>query len=262
MIFVRRLIHYLHNSWVEHDSSDTDHLPALSTMNGVRNLFSLFVIAVFANVLDERTYKLPTDSFGQDLTQCYQVFDYNAIPIVERHHLCHARGLTFDLIRWFHDHYSLSYIDPAKANDVHPYFVVLIPFTIHIGRQIIRYKRAAEACEIPSSSSIEQVTYQVESAVGNFNGMEEAYQKAKADNEARGYRSDDSDHASNPEDLYDLSFSFNAFTVDTRPIPLHDSFQNTEYLEKGQNDTDRRFFQGFSHQFDLNLRMFPVHNSL
>ncbi|KAF8800472.1 hypothetical protein BYT27DRAFT_7026457, partial [Phlegmacium glaucopus] len=41
VMFARRLVHYFHNAFVLNDSSDRAHLPALSTLDGVRDLFAL-----------------------------------------------------------------------------------------------------------------------------------------------------------------------------------------------------------------------------
>ncbi|KAF8810356.1 hypothetical protein BYT27DRAFT_7070461, partial [Phlegmacium glaucopus] len=56
IMFAHCLVHYFHNVFILNNSSDRAHLPALSTLDGVQDLFTLFAIAIFLNVLDERTY--------------------------------------------------------------------------------------------------------------------------------------------------------------------------------------------------------------
>ncbi|KAF8813076.1 hypothetical protein BYT27DRAFT_7085351, partial [Phlegmacium glaucopus] len=140
-IFIRRLVHYLHNSFILNDFSDRDHLPTFSSLDGVRDLFALFSTTVFLNVLDDRTYQFLPGSLDQNedaLQQCQDAFDLNAIPVVKRHHLCYIQGLALDLIHWFFDNYTFSDVN-LDSDDVDGYMVILVPFTVHIGRQIIRY---------------------------------------------------------------------------------------------------------------------------
>ena len=46
----------MHNAYVMNNSSDREHLLSFSSMDDARDLFSLTMIAIFLNVLDERTY--------------------------------------------------------------------------------------------------------------------------------------------------------------------------------------------------------------
>jgi hypothetical protein len=48
--FIRHIVHYLHTSFVLNDPGEGDHLLELCTMDGVRDLFSLFVITMFLNI--------------------------------------------------------------------------------------------------------------------------------------------------------------------------------------------------------------------
>ena len=72
--------------------------------------------------------------------QCHVLFDLNAIPIVERYHLCYTRGLSFNLLGWFFENFSFSSID-FEEYDVEPLTTIFVPFLVHVGRQIVRYKR-------------------------------------------------------------------------------------------------------------------------
>jgi hypothetical protein len=112
--FICRIVHYLHTSFVLNDPGKEDHLLELCTMDGVRDLFLLFVITMFLNVFDDQTYQFPSvlANQPQDILQKIQdLFDLSAIPVNKRHHFCYARGLIFDLVFWFFNHYSFSNSD-------------------------------------------------------------------------------------------------------------------------------------------------------
>ena len=134
-IFACRLVHYMHNSYVVNDSSDRSHLLSFSTLDDAQDLFSLVTVATFLNVLDDRTYQLSLETFQEDpavLQQCHDFFDLNAIPVVERHHLCYTHGLSINLLNWFFENYSFSSID-LEDDDINGYTIIFIPFIIHIG---------------------------------------------------------------------------------------------------------------------------------
>jgi len=106
-LFIRRIVHYFHNAFVLEDSSNTEHLPSLTNMDGVQAIISLFTLAIYFNVLDERTYEFPSGAPMTDhntLLACHQLYDLNAIPVIKQHHACHACGLAFDLVNWLFDH--------------------------------------------------------------------------------------------------------------------------------------------------------------
>jgi hypothetical protein len=91
----------MHNAYVLNDSSNREHLLYFLTLDDARDFMSLVVMAIFLNVFDERTYQLSSETFETNptvLQQCHAVFDPNAIPVVERYHLCYNRGLALDLL--------------------------------------------------------------------------------------------------------------------------------------------------------------------
>ena len=51
--FMHCIVHYFHNSFVLNDQDQGDHLPNLCTMDGVRNLLSLFAATMFLNIFDD-----------------------------------------------------------------------------------------------------------------------------------------------------------------------------------------------------------------
>ena len=66
-IFAHWLIHYMHNALVMNDSSDKEHLPNISTLDGTHDLFALAIISILLNVFDERTYLLRLDTLKPDI---------------------------------------------------------------------------------------------------------------------------------------------------------------------------------------------------
>lgn len=250
-IIARRMVHYFHNALVLNDSSDTEHLPSLSTMDEVGDFFCLFIIAIFLNGLDQRTYQVSTEiaNFDEDtLLQCHKIYDLNAISVLERHQLCQIRGLAMDLIFWFSANYAI--ID-SDLDEVDAFQTIVIPFTVHIARQIIRYKKAAVTSGYKGFGTPENIQAQIESAIFHIPGMETAYNAERNDEYENGYHSDSSDSQSLASALYDLNFSLIDFVVNKREAPEEQRSHVEDFLEHGQNKADKRFFTGLSNHFDL-----------
>jgi len=96
-IFICRIVHCMHNAYVLNDLSDRSHLLSFTTLDDACDLFSLVMAAIFLNVLDDRTYELSLETSQEDLKilqQCHNIFDLNAIPVVERHHLCYTQSFN------------------------------------------------------------------------------------------------------------------------------------------------------------------------
>lgn len=251
-VFARRIVHYMHNAYVVDDSSDKSHLLSFSTLDDTRDLFSLVTLAIFLNVLDERTYKLSSETSQEDptfLEQCHTAFDLNAIPVVERHHLCYTRGLSIDLLNWFFLNYSFSNID-LDETDINAYTTIFVPFAVHIGRQIIRYKRLAEARGHTTSSTIGQVTHQVQSALFGFVSMRDAWLEEKAAEEERAYN-DDADDDELDSENNDLDFNLDNYVITRREQAESKPPDDSTFLDIGKTRADLRFFHGLTTQFNL-----------
>lgn len=248
--FVRRIVHYMHNAHVINDSSDRGHLLSFSSLDDVRDLFSLVTMAIFLNVFDERTYQQSPEVFQENptiLERCHVLFDLNAIPVVERHHLCYTRGLSLDLLNWFFQNYSFACID-LEEDDVDAYTTIFIPFVVHIGRQVIRYKRLAEESGYTTSSTSEQVLHQVQSALFGFESTRDAWLEEKATDEERNYNDDADD---DDLDHNNLDFDFNCYTIHQRERPEPRNSDAHSLLENGKTIADQRFFRGLTSQFNL-----------
>ena len=81
---------------------------------------------------------------------------YIEIPVVERYHLCYTRGILLDLLEWFFENFSFSSVD-LEEDDIDAHQTIFIPFVVHIGRQITKYKRAAEEHGHTTLSTSEEV---------------------------------------------------------------------------------------------------------
>jgi hypothetical protein len=257
MIF-RRLVQYLHNAFVLDDFSDKEHLPPLSTMDGARNLFSLTTIALLANVLDERTYQLPTKFMADDIVRCHEMFDLNAIPVVEHHQNCYARGLALNLILWYFQKYTFSRIGSAENLD--GYAQIFVPFAVHIGRQIIRYKYASKSAEGKLSPTAKGVEEQVIKALFCYEGMQQEYE-IQAANDPDGAI----DSTPSPSELCDLNFDISMFEISERRDFEGGKFIRSSdcYLKDGQNNADDLFFGGLSSHFYLNKNgTYPIYTIL
>jgi hypothetical protein len=249
--FIRRIVHYMHNAYVVNDSSDRSHLLTFKSLDDIRDLFSLVTMAIFLNVFDERTYETCSESHRIDsaiLEKCHDVFDLNAIPVFERHHICYIRGLSFDLLEWFFENYSFSSVE-LEEEDIDAFGTIFIPFAVGIGRQILKYKRDAEDRRYASSSSFDQVKRQVQSALFPLKFARDTWLEEKAAAEEKNHERevDDEDDEAGIRDLFcDIS----EYSFKIREIP-EERRCSGKYFEEGKTEADKRFFKGLSSQFDF-----------
>jgi hypothetical protein len=262
-IFARRMVHYMHNAYVLNDSSDREHLLSFTTMDDVRDIFSLITLAIFLNVFDERTYQLPSDTFQKDhaiLLRCHDVFDLNAIPVVERHHLCYTRGLSIELLNWFFQYYTISSVE-FEEDDIDANVSVFVPFVVHIGRQIIRYKCLAEESGHTTSPTSKQVTCQIQWALFGFEFMRDTWLEQKAEDEEREYRDDADDERRMDSEYNDLDFDLSNFSITLRHQPALRNNRAINCIEIGKTAADHRFFCGLASRFDVEeFGKFPLAN--
>lgn len=222
-------------------------------MDGVRDLFSLFAATMLLNVFDQRTYQIPSTSANQPhdiLEKIQDLYDLNAIPVVERHHFCYTRGLVLDLVFWVFDHYSFSDCHNLEK-EIDGYRTMLIPFLVHLCRQIMHYKRTAADCGHITLSTKDKVKSQIRSVLLFREEMEEEFNKQVSAQHEAGYFSDGIDSIDNPTDIYDMDFDLTSFTVSKRQFPASNSIRSANFLLEGQTLADKRFFSGLSCQFHL-----------
>jgi hypothetical protein len=229
-------------------------------------MFSLYVIALFLNVFDDRTYKIPPISANQShesLKKCQEFFDLNAILVIERYHMCYTRGLALDLIRWFFNRYSFSRGDLQEELD--GYHDILVPFLVHVGWHIIRYKRAAVKCGRSSTSNLDQIKEQVCSALFYQSEKKEEYESQVLIDQEAGYSSDASDSRDNPPELYDLDIDMKIYMINERENPINNGVGTSDILLEGRTLADKRLFAGLSCEFDfdkygtiINSSLFPL----
>jgi len=126
------------------------------------------------NALDKRTY-IPLAEAGGTLTQLKNK-NNNAIPMVERRHCCYIRGLAFDIMGWFNDHYELRcegmHSDGGQLQ--------LAPLIAKFGSDMVRYKRKVDERGAVGAYNVTVFERQVEMALFGFHGFEEHY-KAMVD---------------------------------------------------------------------------------
>lgn len=157
-IFTCWMVQYFHNAFVLNDSSDRDHLLSLSIMSRVSN---------FLAFLDTWTYWLSMEISDQDddiLMKCQETCDLNAISIPEWHQICHTWGLAMDLVLWFCANYEIT-DDNSPQDDIDTFQAIFIPFTVHIGHQIIWYKQTAMKCGHKGIGTPDQIQNQIKSAI-------------------------------------------------------------------------------------------------
>jgi hypothetical protein len=218
-------------------------------MDDARDLFALATIAIFLNVFDERTYQLSSNTHQADpatLQQCHDIFDLNAIPVIERYHLCYTRGLSLDLLEWFFENYSFSSVD-LEEDDIDAFATIFIPFIVCIGRQIAKYKRAAEEYGRTTLPTFEHVNRQIQSALFSLQFARDVWLEEKAAEEENNHTEDAED---GEIDTYDLDFDLSGYTISQREMQAERSSGNN-LLENGKTNADKRFFRGLTSQFKL-----------
>jgi hypothetical protein len=254
-IYIRRIVHYMHNAYVMNDSSDRSHLLPLSSLDDARDIFALATMAILLNVFDERTYQLSSDTHQADptaLQQCHDIFDLNAIPVVERYHLCYTRGLSLDLLEWFFENYSFSNTE-LEEDDVDAFSTIFIPFIVCIGRQIAKYKHAAEEYDRTALPTFERMNRQIQSALFSLEFARDVWIEEKAAEEERDHYRDDDDDDSDEAGTYDLDFDLSGYNISRREMQAERN-SSDNILENGKTNADRRFFRGLTSQFKIEDR--------
>ena len=215
------------------DIRDDDGKVVKKGMDDVKAIFSLFAMAIFANVFDKRTYLPFNRSFSEpspEELERQKEADINAIPPLERRHYCYTRGLAFDLIFWFLNRFGFH--KPMEETD-DAYDCLLSPFTAELGRHIIAYKSEAENPTRPSYCDAVEFQKQVEMALFSFPGMEEAY--------------DDMDDMEDLASSFAFDFQDYDVTVFQSPQPFHPRVENL--FEAGKNMADCKYFAAVEGQF-------------
>jgi len=255
-LYIRRLVHYFHSSYVENvidagkkycfllgnsassrkfidddyhhlltfkDVVEDDGTVVKKGMDDVKALFALFAMALYANVLDKRTYMPFIHSVNELSPQEREEqrdSDINAISLLERRHYCYTRGLAFDLLFWFFNNYSFA---KAGDEDDAAFDNLLLPFTAELGRHMVAYKFDAHDLQIPGACDEKDFQMQVEMALIRYTGMEEAYDTMKEANSTFAF------------DFQDYKVTQYDTTQDFHPTI-------SKYFEFGQTMADQKYF--------------------
>jgi len=192
-------------------------------MHDVEALVCVFAIAIFMNALDKRTY-IPLAQAGtltaEEQKQQRQM-DFNAIPMIERRHCCYIRGLAFDIMGWFNDHYEL------RSEGMHPDGgqLQLAALIAKFGRDMVRYKRKADEHGAVGPCNVTAFERQVEMALFGFHDFEEHYKKMM-----------------DVEEVLGLPFSFKGYDVCALDKPHHCHEAIDDYFKAGRNRADNKYF--------------------
>ena len=114
---------------------DAGHIPSLTEITSVLDLFTFCNLLFLLNVLDFRTYQdAPTAS-----TKHRHLYDINAIPTSERYQMAYARGCSFDILRWFFTEYEIT--DKATNEPIDGFKEVAMEYLSHQVSTILAYKK-------------------------------------------------------------------------------------------------------------------------
>jgi len=206
------------------DVKDTDGQVIKPAMRDVEALVCVFAIAIFMNALDKRTY-IPLAPARVTLTTVEQKrqrqMDLNAIPVLERRHCCYIRGLAFDIMGWFSDHYELrgDGMLPDSGD------LQLVPQIAKFGRDMVRYKCKVDEQNAVGACNATAFQHQVEMALFGFHGFEEHYKEMVDVEEELG-----------------LPFSFKGYDVVALDKPHHHHKAIDDYFKAGRNRADNKYF--------------------
>jgi len=198
-------------------------------MDDVKALFALFAMAIFGNAFDKRTYMpliFTVDGLSEDELKAQKEADVNAIPPLERQHYCHTRGLAFDLIHWFFNHYSLEKPN-EEADDA--YGCILAPFIAELGHKVIQYKFAAQENKRPGVCNGEEFEHQVKMAL-SIKAMHFPFNAVESFSPSFEFDFDD--------------YSVTALATTKNDYPFFEDF-----LGAGKNDADETYFAALGGQF-------------
>lgn len=158
------------------DIVDEKDVVVKTGMDDVMAFLSLLGMALFANVLDKRTY-MPfvsgVDDPSPEELEEQRYSDINAIPLLERRHYAYSRGLAFDLIGWFHTQFGFINVKDEDPDDVDS--DISIPFIGQLAFHLLRYKEDAEEIAIPGACTLQDFAGQVEMAVSRFGDLGDAF---------------------------------------------------------------------------------------
>ena len=210
-------------------------------MDDVKALFALFTMAIFLNAFDKRTYLHITNSPSSKHHRRQWENDLNAISLLERRHYSYTRGLAFDLIHWFFNRYGLSMPD-EEPDDA--YTCLLAPFVAETGRNMVKYKFAAENNQHSGNCTGLEFEEQVKKAIFCFDPMQEIYEDMDV------CLADDDDGIDDDVDLYP-SFAFDFGDYDVVPYDSTQHFYSSidDFFEFGKNSADCAYFRALESQF-------------
>lgn len=168
-----------------------EHLPDLTTVDGVVDFFALCILGIFCNILDTRTYQCGPDSTPPKFLEKFHIEDdTNNISVEERHKCIRTRGLAYDLVFWFFETHEVTDNDAHRPLDRATWFV---PHLVQVTTAMVLY---VESYQDSHSNIIEdefryQVTLCFEGEHDIQVELEKAWQEAS--------HSTDSDPDSDPD---------------------------------------------------------------
>ena len=175
------------------------------------------------------------------------IFDLNAIPVIKRYHFCYTRGLSLDLLEWFFENYSFSSVE-LEEEDIDAFGNIFVPFMVHIGRQIAKYKHSAEENGRTAPSTYAQVNFQIQSALFSLESARDVWLEEKAAEEENDHNQVNEE--SGEANAWDLEWNLSDYMVTRRDIPAERK-SSENFLENGKSSADRHFFRGLAFQFKL-----------
>ena len=198
-------------------------------MDDVKALFSLFVMAILANVFDQRTY-MPfiqsIDDPSPEELQEQKESDINAIPFLKRRHYAYTRGLAFDLLFWFLNRFGFL---KGEDDSDDRYGNLAVPFTADIANFLVQYKWEAQDCDVPGTCNWDDFIQQVHMALFGYEDMEDAFQSMEDDNPS-------------------FSFDLSEYTLKAFIMTQVEWEHVTDFFNFGQTCTNEKYFAALEGQ--------------
>ncbi len=138
-----------------------DHLPDMTTVDGVVDLFALCILGNLCNILDHRTYQCgPHINQPSFIRQFHVNDDANNISTEERRKCIRTRGLAYDLGLWLFGAYRIIDSDTQQTMT---WATLFAPHIAQVTATIILYLESHKpddqtSCEETESSDDDKVS--------------------------------------------------------------------------------------------------------
>ncbi|KAJ3500229.1 hypothetical protein NLJ89_g9887 [Agrocybe chaxingu] len=160
-LLLRRMIQFCHQGIVRDvPKQGRDHLPDVTTIQGVVDLLTLCNLNILGNVLDHRTYSAPNQQEDAPISdgerRRWMELDVNDVPLDERNHMRYARGMSLHVFGWVRAHMSFVYAPISEAVDLPALYLA------HQALVLEKYKDVAEQYGVTGAPNCTKIMLKIQ----------------------------------------------------------------------------------------------------